>query len=75
MNLKEHCGSEEGHTPRRHYSHTNPCGCSTDRQTDFAVCQCGAAYTGEVLTFVFFTCYDCDLPKAFLYTYSKLREK
>ena len=59
MKLKEHCGLEEAHTPHLHFSHKKSCGCSTDREADFAVCKCGAAYTYDVLSFHYFRCYDC----------------
>lgn len=47
------------HTPRLHVTHEYTCGCSLQRDTDYFICECGAAYTDEVLKFAFWRCYDC----------------
>ena len=63
------------HTPHAHAFHRNPCGCSTDRRTDFAVCMCGAAYTSDVLTFIYFRCYDCNRVNDFTLDYAADNER
>ena len=47
------------HVSIYHQNHTNPCCCAIEEKDAYTVCDCGARYTADIVTFVVFTCYDC----------------